>query len=81
MCWLRPYEGLSHVALIVGNRGNIRHRNNQTGVTEMKHQKYHQHYQVKAAKLHARSEACFDVALAVLIGIVLATCLFFGLSA
>jgi hypothetical protein len=47
----------------------------------MKHHKYHQHYQVRAAKLHARAEACLDVALAVVIGIGLAACLFYGLSA
>jgi hypothetical protein len=47
----------------------------------MKHHKYHQYYQVKAAKLHARAEACLDVALAVAIGIGLAACLFYGLSA
>lgn len=46
----------------------------------MKHQKYHQHYQVKAAKLHARAEACFDVVLAIVIGGGLAACLFYGLS-
>jgi hypothetical protein len=47
----------------------------------MKHQKYHQHYQVKAAKLHARAEAALDLITALVIGIALATCLFFGLSA
>ena len=47
----------------------------------MKHQKYHQHYQVKAAKLHGRADACLDIALACIIGIGLAACLFFGLSA
>ena len=47
----------------------------------MKHHKYHQHYQVRAAKLHARAEAALDVALAVAIGIGLAALLFFGLSA
>jgi hypothetical protein len=46
----------------------------------MKHQKYHQHYQVKAAKLHGRADACLDIALACVIGIGLAACLFFGLS-
>jgi hypothetical protein len=67
--------------VIVGNRGNIRHRNNQTGVTEMKHHKYHQHYQVKAAKLHARAEAALDLITALVIGIGLAACLFYGWSA
>jgi hypothetical protein len=47
----------------------------------MKHHKYNQYYQVRAAKLHARAEACLDVALAVAIGIGLAACLFYGLSA
>jgi hypothetical protein len=47
----------------------------------MKHQKYHQHYQVKAAKLHGRADACLDIALACAIGIALAACLFYGLSA
>ena len=47
----------------------------------MKHHKYHQHYQVKAAKLHARAEASLDVAVAVVIGVALAACLFYGLSA
>lgn len=46
----------------------------------MKHHKYQQHYQVKAAKLHARAKACLDVAFACLIGIGLAACLFYGLS-
>jgi hypothetical protein len=41
----------------------------------MKHQKYHQHYQVKNAKLNARAEAALDILTA------LATCLFLGLSA
>ena len=67
--------------MIVGNRGNIRYRNNQTGVTEMKHHKYNQHYQVKAAKLHGRADAALSIALACVIGIALAACLFFGLSA
>jgi len=47
----------------------------------MKHQKYHQHYQVKAAKLHARAEAALDLLTALVIGIGLAACLFYGLSA
>jgi hypothetical protein len=47
----------------------------------MKHHKYHQHYQVKAAKLHARADAALSVALACAIGIGLAACLFYGLSA
>ena len=46
----------------------------------MKHHKYHQHYQVRAAKLHARAEACLDVALAVVIGIGLAACLYHDAS-
>ena len=46
----------------------------------MKHHKYHQHYQVKAAKLHARADAALSNALACAIGIVLAACLFYGLS-
>jgi hypothetical protein len=48
---------------------------------EMKHHKYHQHYQVKAAKLHARADAALSIALACAIGIGLAACLFYGLSA
>jgi hypothetical protein len=59
----------------VGNRGNIKHRNNQTGVTEMKHHKYNQHYQVRAAKLHARAEAALSIALACFIGIGMAALL------
>jgi hypothetical protein len=47
----------------------------------MKHHKYNQHYQVKAAKLHARAEAALDLITALVIGIALAACLFFGLSA
>jgi hypothetical protein len=46
----------------------------------MKHQKYHQHYQVKAAKLHGRADAAYGIALACIIGIGLAACLFYGLS-
>jgi divalent metal cation (Fe/Co/Zn/Cd) transporter len=46
----------------------------------MKHHKYHQHYQVKAAKLHARADAALSIALACAIGIGLAACLFYGLS-
>ena len=41
----------------------------------MKHHKYHQHYQVRAAKMHARAEAALDVVLAVVIGIGLAVLL------
>jgi hypothetical protein len=41
----------------------------------MKHHKYHQHYQVKAAKLHARAEAALDLVFAVLIGIGMAVLL------
>jgi hypothetical protein len=48
---------------------------------EMKHHKYHQHYQVKAAKLHGRADAAYGIALACIIGIGLAACLFYGLSA
>jgi hypothetical protein len=47
----------------------------------MKHQKYHQHYQVKNAKLNARAEAALDILTALAIGLGLAACLFFGLSA
>ena len=47
----------------------------------MKHQKYQQHYQVKAAKLHGRADAAYGIALACVIGIGLAACLFYGLSA
>lgn len=46
----------------------------------MKHQKYHQHYQVPAAKLHARAEVAYDLITALVIGIGLAACLFYGLS-
>ena len=60
--------------------------NNQTGATApqkqtMKHHKYHQHYQVKAAKLHARAEAALDLITAIAIGVALAACLFYGWSA
>ena len=48
---------------------------------EMKHHKYHQHYQIKAAKLHGRADTAYGIALACIIGIGLATCLFYGLSA
>lgn len=47
----------------------------------MKHHKYNQHYQVKAAKLHARAEAALAVITAIVIGIALAACLFYGWSA
>lgn len=47
----------------------------------MKHHKYNQHYQVKAAKLHARAEAARDLLTAIAIGIALAACLFYGWSA
>jgi hypothetical protein len=47
----------------------------------MNHHKYNQHYQVRAAKLHARADAALSIALACIIGVVLAACLFFGLSA
>jgi hypothetical protein len=47
----------------------------------MKHHKYHQHYQVRAAKLHARAEAALDLLTALVIGIGLAACLFYGWSA
>lgn len=44
--------------------------------------KHPNHYpEVKNAKLNARAEACLDVVLAVAIGLALAACLFFGLSA
>jgi hypothetical protein len=55
--------------------------NNQTGENKMKHHKYHQHYQVKAAKLHARAEAALDLITALVIGIGLAAALFYGWSA
>jgi hypothetical protein len=41
----------------------------------MKHHKYHQHYQVKAAKLHARAEAALDLITALIIGVGLAALL------
>lgn len=41
----------------------------------MKHHKYHQHYQVRAAKLHARAEAARDLLTALVIGIGLAALL------
>jgi len=47
----------------------------------MKHHKYHQHYQVRAAKLHARAEAALDLITALVIGIGLAAALFYGWSA
>jgi hypothetical protein len=47
----------------------------------MKHHKYNQYYQVRAAKLHARAEAAYDLITALVIGIGLAACLFYGLSA
>lgn len=47
----------------------------------MKHHKYHQHYQVKAAKMHGRAEAALDLITALVIGIGLAACLFYGWSA
>ena len=47
----------------------------------MKHHKYHQHYQVRAAKLHAREEAALDLITALVIGIGLAAALFYGWSA
>ena len=34
----------------------------------MKHHKYHQHYQVRAAKLHARADAALDFIIALAIG-------------
>jgi hypothetical protein len=46
----------------------------------MKHHKYHQHYQVPAAKLHARAEAALNLNTALVIGIGLAACLFYGWS-
>jgi hypothetical protein len=50
--------------------------------TERKTMKHPNHYpEVKNAKLNARAEACLDVVLAVAIGLALAACLFFGLSA
>lgn len=47
----------------------------------MKHHKYNHYPEVKNAKLNARAEACLDVAVACLIGVALAACLFYGLSA
>jgi hypothetical protein len=44
----------------------------------MKHHKYHQHYQVKAAKLHGRAEAALDLITALVIGIGLAAVLVYG---
>jgi hypothetical protein len=44
----------------------------------MKHHKYHQHYQVKAAKLHRRAEAALDLITALVIGIGLAAVLVYG---
>jgi len=44
----------------------------------MKHHKYHQHYQVKAAKIHARADAAYDIALAIIIGVALAAVLVYG---
>jgi hypothetical protein len=46
----------------------------------MKHHKYHQHYQVKAAKMHGRAEAALDLITVLVIGIGFAAILFFGLS-
>ena len=46
----------------------------------MKHHKYHQHYQVRAAKLHARAEAALGFVLAIAIGIALAAVLVYGWS-
>jgi hypothetical protein len=46
----------------------------------MKHHKYYYHPQVKAAKLHARAEAALDLITALVIGIGLAACLFYGWS-
>lgn len=45
----------------------------------MKHHKYHYHPQVKAAK--PRVEAALDIVLAIAIGVALAACLFYELSA
>ncbi len=50
-------------------------------VTEKTMKHPNQYPEVKNAKLNARGEACLDVALAVAIGLGLATLLFFGLSA
>ena len=44
----------------------------------MKHHKYHQHYQVKAAKIHAQADAAYDIALAIIIGVALAAVLVYG---
>jgi hypothetical protein len=44
----------------------------------MKHHKYHQHYQVKPAKLHARAEAALDLITALVIGVGLAAVLVYG---
>jgi hypothetical protein len=45
----------------------------------MKH--LNQYPEVKNAKANARADACLDIALACIIGIGLAACLFYGLSA
>ena len=42
---------------------------------KVKHHKYHQHYQVKVAKLHARAEAALDYLTALAIGVGLAALL------
>ena len=55
--------------------------NNYFKENSMKHHKYHQHYQVRAAKLHARAEAALDLITALVVGIGLAACLFYGWSA
>jgi hypothetical protein len=47
--------------------------------TTMKH--LNQYPEVKNAKANARADACLDIALACAIGIGLAACLFYGLSA
>ena len=44
----------------------------------MKH--LNQYPEVKNAKANARADACLDIALACIIGIGLAACLFYGLS-
>jgi len=41
----------------------------------MKHHKYHQHYQVRAAKMHSRAEAAYDFLVALLIGVGMAALL------
>jgi hypothetical protein len=66
---------------MIGLKTNKTHGATVPRKTTMKHHKYHQHYQVKAAKLHARAEAALDLLTAIVIGVALAACLFYGWSA